>query len=356
MHLFNRLSIIFIFCFGLLLSCTPAQKEEKPLLEDEINEQTSFILSVTKGDLKESWSQTFYEFAQKDKNLAASNLGSCPFRTNIITPQYTLTVQLLEKAALQNKNAQLDLGLIYYCNIYYDGDVNKALKYFHPLAMAGIVTAQIKMGEIYFSSFIIEKNIKFFVEAEKWFKEAAKAGSTSALYGLAMLNGSNDNHKQANHYSKLAADKGDPQSQAMMAAMHIYGAYGNHKDYSKAKLWLDKVDVGANVYESKFLLMMINHIGGYGIIRNQEEANKILKELAEDLLPSNLNQFIKSLSKDKLEKLVNQLSKHFINDCYMPISRIKARIESIRIIIEALERVDNIETNYMEIKIKDKNS
>lgn len=356
MRLIIKLLITFICSLNFLTGCSTniSKKDSYKNINGDYRIYSFFI----KGkELEVNWDQSFYELTQKDASNITDKISSCYFRTNLIKPDYALTKKLLEEAALKgNENAQMDLGLIYVCKIYNDkvleNNIEKALGYFYPLAKNGFVDAQLKIAEIYLSSYFLNHNIEAHDASQYWFKKAADAGNYTGLLGLSLLKG---NKLKIDDNIKLAAESGNPVAQFILSTMYIYGVDSNKRDYNKAKFWLERTNPKANMYENKLLLMAINHVGGYGIKSDQAKAINHFKDLSQELLPKKVYQFISSLPKDKIVKIVGQLSNELIEGIHTSGLRAEVRAGFTMNLINALKAVTDIEAYYIVISIQSKN-
>ena len=126
----------------------------------------------------------------------------------------------------------------------YSLDNKIALGKLVPLAEQGNVDASYTIGLIYKTGG--KGVLKDFEQTVNWFTKAAEQGSILALrqLGYVYYHGvnlnDNINHSKAFTYFKLAADKGDVDSQTMVAAMYLRG-HGVAKDIEQGINWYTKV-------------------------------------------------------------------------------------------------------------------
>lgn len=350
-----RLIITLFFLLGFVTGCSSGISKEDHYKNVNGNFNI-YSFSIKGKELEANWDQSYYELTQKDANNIANKINSCYFRTNLIKPDYALTMKLLEEEALKgNENAQMDLGLIYVCNIYSDmaieSDAKIASEYFYPLAKKGFVDAQLKLAEFFLFSYISNNNIKAHDASQYWFKKLAEAENNTGLFGLALLKGVGK--LQVENF-KLAAEAGNPFAQLILAYQYITKPNDNQNDYSQAKFWLEKIDPKANMYESKLLLMAINYTGGYGIQSDKSKAIKYFKDLSQELLPKKVYQFISSLPEEKLIKIVDKLSNEWIEGFKVSGFRAEVRVQIMMTLINALKAVTDIKASYVIISMKEK--
>lgn len=123
-----------------------------------------------------------------------------------------------------------------------------------------------------------------YVEARKWYEEAAKQGNVPALNNLGIIyaqgKGVKPDYKKAIKYFEQAAQSNFPNSQRYLGYIYWQGLGGIPKDIDKAKMWFEK---GANQGDGK-------SIAGLATIyilndKNYPAGLKLLKDALKDNNP-----------------------------------------------------------------------
>ena len=124
---------------------------------------------------------------------------------------YAAALQELKPLAEQGKvSAQFKLGLMYYKGQSLPQDYTEALKWFRLAAQQGDVYAQFNTGFMYEKGQGVPQN---YAEAAKWYRRAADQGNATAQYNLGTMHerglGVSQDDVQALMWFNLAASQGD---------------------------------------------------------------------------------------------------------------------------------------------------
>ena len=121
---------------------------------------------------------------------------------------------------------------------YNDGDYATAIAIWEPHAHQGNREAQFNMGVVYFEGHGVRKSLD---EALAWFRKAANSGHPTAMFNLGVAywegRGLSLNFSQAVDWWERAAESGDVASQYNLGLAYYLGK-GAQKDIEKARGWL----------------------------------------------------------------------------------------------------------------------
>lgn len=166
----------------------------------------------------------WYEKASEQGNVYSQfSLGAICIKTG----QYRRGISLLERAAGQeHPGAQYFLGLCYeYGTDEISPDAGKAFEYYLRAADNGDTAAQLEVGKRYYFGRepVKEDNSQAFA----WFSRAVEGHDAEAVYLLGECFehgfGTTENINLAHKYYCEAADGGDMDAKAKLAAWHYYG-------------------------------------------------------------------------------------------------------------------------------------
>ena len=149
---------------------------------------------------------------------------------------------------------------------YDQQSYEKALIYWKRSARKNNVAAVFNIALLYEKGLGVEQDL---IEAEKWFKKAAKKKYPLAQYRLAQLLADREDYQQAMDLYLAAANQGHTTSQYYLAVMHLQGTAGQ-KDYTLAFSWMKKAAEAGDV-DSQYLLGVL-YERGYGTEIDVEQA------------------------------------------------------------------------------------
>jgi TPR repeat protein len=152
-------------------------------------------------------------------------------------------------AALNNEDAEVNLGLMYAQGQGVQQDFAQALVWYRKAADQGLASAQNNIGALYYRGQGVAQD---YAQARVWFMKAADQGyapaqtSVGGLYlsGLGVL----QDYEQAATWIRKAADQGDASAQNNLGGLY-YNGQGVRQDYGQALIWFrkgaDQGDAGA---------------------------------------------------------------------------------------------------------------
>ena len=146
-------------------------------------------------------------------------------------------------------------------------------------AEQGNATAQLYLGNLYFSGEDVEENYE---EAFEWFKKAAEQGDADAQYSLAICYahglGTEGNGEKAFEWYKKAAEQGHADAQYSLADAYDWGS-GTEEDKEKAFEWYKKSAEQGHASAQCHLADAYAH--GWGTEEDKEKAIEWYKKSAE---------------------------------------------------------------------------
>ena len=163
------------------------------------------------------------------------------------------------------------------------GDFATAFKEWLPLAEAGDVNAQFRLGIMYDNGDGVTQNHK---EAVKWYKLAAEQGHPNSQFnvGLRYENGQgvNQDYQTAIKWYKLAAEKRNPRAEDALGSFYKLG-HGVTQNYQEAIKWYKlSSEQGYSRAQHNMALM---YYDGLGVTKDYQEAAKWYKLAAEQGYP-----------------------------------------------------------------------
>jgi TPR repeat protein len=151
-----------------------------------------------------------------------------------------LAINWFKRAAdADDDRAMTALGVIYQDPENPQRNVTQAVDWFTKAAKLGNASAAYNLGVIYTQGKTKgqgpKKNAK---TAEKWFKQAAEVGHLDAQYNVGVICLDRGEVGEAAKWFQLAAARGEPQSQFILATMYAAGD-GVDKNFVEALAWHD---------------------------------------------------------------------------------------------------------------------
>ncbi|QCE32809.1 FRG domain-containing protein [Acetobacteraceae bacterium] len=200
--------------------------------------------------------------------------------------------EYLKLAETGDKEAQFNLGVMYYRGEGCEQDVSKAREYFQKAADQGDADAQCNLGIMYQNGDGGEQN---FTKAREYFEKSADQGDAKAQFNLGLMHQNGDDTEpdfsKAREYFEKSADQGDARAQSNLGII-----YFEEKDFTKAREYFEKsADQGHA--EAQFNLGLI-YYNGDGGEQNFTKGREYFQMAAEQ----GLKEAIEALKKlDELE-------------------------------------------------------
>jgi len=151
------------------------------------------------------------------------------------------------------------------------GDYETAFREWLPLAEHGNATAQVNLGLMYRNG---NRGPVDNVEAEKWFRLAAKQGNARAQYTLGVMydygEGVPEDDAEAVKWYRLAAEQGDADIQHILGLMYRKGDEVL-QDYAEAEKWFRLAAKQGDAHAQFILAMMYEN--GEGVLQSNVMAH-----------------------------------------------------------------------------------
>lgn len=168
-----------------------------------------------------------------------------------------------------NETAQSNLGYNYEVGDGVEKDISKAVYWYKKGAEGGNANAQNNYGRCLMEGLGVAKNV---TEAREWFQKAADQDQLIAIFHLGYSYEAEGDYLHAIYWYKIAAEKGDSQSQANLAVLYYQGQ-GITKDYQKALYWFDKA-ADQNLPDAVFVLGYM-YLNGMGTTKNPKKGAEL---------------------------------------------------------------------------------
>ncbi|HEV2327512.1 MAG TPA: tetratricopeptide repeat-containing serine protease family protein [Verrucomicrobiae bacterium] len=179
------------------------------------------------------------------------------------------------QAGKGDAKAQFTLGIYYYEN----KDYVDALKWYKEAADQGNRLAQYNLGTMYANGIVVNTN---FAEAFKWLRESAEQGLTEAQYSLGICydlgKGTARDYKQAAKWFRKAAEQGHVNAEYHIGFLYFNGQ-GVKKDFGEAFKWF-KTAADQNQRQAQCMLGVL-YSQGQGVSQDNAEAVKWYRKAAE---------------------------------------------------------------------------
>lgn len=185
-----------------------------------------------------------------------------------------------EKAATTNSpSVRYKIGRMFESGIIFNKNINKAVKHYTFAAEAGDINAQANLGGLYLANKLPEKLVKkdSIEQGIIWSKKAAEQNSVQAQVNLAItyqkgLLGKVD-VDEAIYWFKAAAANNNAFSQYQLGLFY----YGS-KNYKEAFYWFDLAS--ELKYKSAMLYLSMMFDKGLGVDKNREKSIALLQAAA----------------------------------------------------------------------------
>lgn len=153
---------------------------------------------------------------------------------------------------------------------YDRGDYELAYRKYRPLAEAGVVRVQVRMGTLLYDGLGVPVDHE---EAARWWRMAAEQGNASAGTSLGFLytrgHGVPQDYAQAARWYRMAAGLGDDHGQFNLGHAYRNGR-GVEQDQAEAAYWY-RLAAGQGYAAAQFNLGIM-HAAGEGVTQNRKEA------------------------------------------------------------------------------------
>ena len=127
---------------------------------------------------------------------------------------------LKEFKADKSKDAEYNLGVMYFKGQGVDPDPKKGIEYFSKAAGRGHANAAFLLGNLYDKGEQVPRNLS---SAAAWYRKAADKGHLEAQFNLGMMytngEGVEKSPREATKWFKKAASKGHPRAGKMLQVM-----------------------------------------------------------------------------------------------------------------------------------------
>jgi len=148
-------------------------------------------------------------------------------------------VKTQKDAVKGNIQSQFELAMIYFEGKYkIKKDFKLAFKWFNSAAIAGNVSSQAKLGDMYYSGNGVDKD---YAKSAIWYKKAALQGDGWSQYSLGWANyqgeGVTQDYKEARKWFIKAADKGYADAQYRLGEIYSKGLGQTTINLKKASKW-----------------------------------------------------------------------------------------------------------------------
>ena len=221
--------------------------------------------------------------------LSLATLGNIPSIADSDHEPFTYEeVEIERKAAEQgNRNAQYNMGYVYYHGEGVAQDYHKAIYWFRKASKQGEADAQTYLGIMYENGEGVSKNN---VEAVKWFRQSAKQGNMWGQFNLGWMyengNGVPQNKIAAVHWFQEAAEQGLADAQNLLGEAYYYGE-SIAKDWSKSVEWYRKAANQGHADGQYSLGYM--YYNGEGVTKDQREGVRWYLKASEQGQPDAQN-------------------------------------------------------------------
>lgn len=148
--------------------------------------------------------------------------------------------ELKKEASLGIIDSQFELGYCYEYGIGVEQNYVEAIKWYMEAAEKGHASAQNNLGNIYLEGHSVGQD---FTEAVKWFRKAAEQGEAPSQFNLGwcyyMGQGVTQDYIEAVKWWIKSAEKGNSSAQANLGILYQKGQ-GVTQDYTEAVKWFQK--------------------------------------------------------------------------------------------------------------------
>ena len=151
-----------------------------------------------------------------------------------------------------------------------EGEISNAIKLYEQSSIAGYLSSQIKLAEIFKEGEIVEKNI---YKSIKWYERAGKQEDSDSLYNIGLIyyhgDSINVNYKKAVEFFRKSSALNNDEAQYMLALCY-YNGHGVNQSYSDAIYWWEKAALKDN--EHSLYALGKCYENGLGVDMNRNQA------------------------------------------------------------------------------------
>jgi TPR repeat protein len=256
----QRKFLLLLSFMLVALSCTPVEKETS---QPTVSTEATTPIPVSDANTE----------PQRQGGMFADLLEETENTTRI----------LAEKG---DKEAQYQLGFMYYHGINVPQDYREAFKWYSKAADQGMAEAQYQLGFMYNNRQGVLQNykeaVKWYTKAAEQYQKAAEQGDAAAQYKLGLMydngHGVAQDYKEATHWYTKAAEHENAEAQAKLGMMYLEGD-GVPQDYKEAIKWLTRA-AEQGMIEVQCYLGGIYYFGDI-VAQDYKEAAKWLRKAAE---------------------------------------------------------------------------
>ena len=238
----------------------------------------SFAFALTKEEE--------YEKAARYGDIEANfNLGNINYKRGVFflrdSNEYRNAFAYYSYAATRGHiEAQIKVAEMYYGGYGVQKDYQNAVVWYEKAAAQGSKDAQVEVADMYYSGKGIEKDYK---KAFMWLEKAAAQGHVKSIYKVGYMYenglGVKQDYKKAFTWYEILAINGYSDIQYIIGDMYYTGK-GIEQDYKKAFDWFEKGATKGDVDAQRKLAVMYKD--GIGIKKDIEKAKKMLSKLADE--------------------------------------------------------------------------
>jgi len=143
---------------------------------------------------------------------------------------------LKEFKADKSKDAEYNLGVMYFKGQGVSPDPQKGVEYFRKAAERGHANAAFLLGNLYDKGDVVPRDLP---TAAKWYRKAADKGHIEAQFNIGMMyvngEGVEKSPQEASKWLKKAASKGHPRAGKMLGVMGVDVPKAAKKQIEKEK-------------------------------------------------------------------------------------------------------------------------
>lgn len=252
---------IFLIIFSLILSTSSFAQD---------NDYNLGVEYYRSGDYKKAFS-CYLRSANRGNKDAQLNVGNMYYDGEGVSSNYVKAFEWWLKAA--NKGdavAQFNLGTLYENGEGVSQDYLKAFAWYLKSANQGNVDAQFNLGSMYYNGNGIAMNYN---KAFEWWQKAASRGDSNAQYWLGNLyengEGITQDFDKSFELFRKAANQGHAEAQYALGKIYLEGD-GERQYYDEALEWFQKAANQGNMEAQNCLGAM--YASGIGVSKDYTKA------------------------------------------------------------------------------------
>lgn len=262
---------------------------------------------VNPGDIIREFDGKYVESARSLVGLVTAQPAGVTAKLGVLRPRVLKdgATELKERAATNDTDAALCFAFVHVNGFGVQKDVPEAVRWYRKAAEAGNTRAMFNLAVHLANGNGITKDI---TEANRWLRRAAEGGSADAMVNLAFQlengNGITKDVTEANRWYRTAAEAGNATAMHNLAN-NLANGQGVAKDDVAASSWYHKaVALG---HTDSFVALGLRFEQGRGVAKDEAEAVRLYREAANRddgpamyMLASNL-QVGRGAAKDEAE-------------------------------------------------------